>query len=146
MDNLEFDLPLPKMQRELLLNLVKKAKKHNVLSAPVFKHSTGDGEYYLHFIFIEDEKDDSLEVKLHENPIQGFEVLGFVVRDVETKDETIFFTPKLFKWSDYENKNWFLKFLARLPSKVKDFMIVVAFVLSLILTVLQILQSLKPAP
>jgi hypothetical protein len=85
-----------------------------------------------------------ISIDLLENPALAFEMFGLVKYD---QQKHIFvLTPKAFKWADYEHKNRFLKIMSTLSSKTKDFMLFVAFVLSLGLTVLQILQSLKPAP
>ena len=141
MSNFEFDFPLPKQQKKLLLDIVKLAREHNVLSIP---YSSSLDSNYVHHISVVLDDMVQIGLDLSEDPALAFEMLGFVKYDEEKG--VIVLTPKVFKWANYENKNWFLKFLARLPSKVKDFMIFVAFVLSLALTVLQILQSLKPTP
>ena len=141
MSNFEFDFPWPQQQKKLLLDIVKLAREHNVLSIP---YSSSLDSNYVHHISVVLDNMVHIGLDLSEDPALAFEMLGFIKYDEETS--IIVLTPKVLRWADYENKNRFLKFLARLPSKVKDFMIFVAFVLSLALTVLQILQSLNQTP
>ena len=141
MSNFEFDFPLPQQQKKLLLDIVKLAREHNVLSIP---YSSSLDSNYVHHISVVHDNMVHIGLDLSEDPALAFEMLGFIKHDEEKS--IIVLTPKVLRWADYENKNRFLKFLARLPSKVKDFMIFVAFVLSLALTVLQILQSLNQTP
>lgn len=145
MDNIEFDLPLPKKQKVLLLKLVDRAKVETILSVPYVAHSPDGLEYHLSFIF-PGNTNRAIDIDLPEDPIPGFEALGFIVRISGNQMKSIFLTPKLFKWVKYEKKNMFGKFWVRLPSWIKDFMIFVAFLLSLGLTILQIFESLKSTP
>jgi hypothetical protein len=139
----EFDLPIPLPQKELLLNFVDKAKKYSVLSAHFFLHTPNDISYTLVFAFSDGEKGE-ISVVLPENPVPSFEILGFVHYD--EKQKTIILTPKLFKWAEYEKKNKIGKFWMRLPEAIKGTMLVIAFILSLILTIIEILQNLKIIP
>jgi hypothetical protein len=146
MDDYEFDIPLPDEHKKLLLNLVDKAKKYHVLSFYFdCRGSAGSFLYYLSFIFSADAGiKDSKDIELPENPILGFEILGFVKYDEEK--HTVFLTPKLFKWASYEKKNRFGKFWVKLPNIIKDLMLVIAFMLSLALTAIEILQKFKVLP
>ena len=141
MNDFEFDLPLPKSHKNLLIDLVKMARKHSVLSLHYFCSTNIKGECGIDTGF---DDNDRIDLRLPEDPALAFELLEFLKYDQEKYIVTLL--PRALKWADYKNKNWFLKFLTRLPGTVKDFMIFVAFILSLALTVLQIFQSLKPAP
>jgi len=133
MSDYEFDLPLPKQQKTLLLNLVKGAKKCEVMTVHFFMHTPDGFLYHLDFPFTEKEE---IQIQMSENPIPGYEVLGLVKYD-EAK-QLVYLTPKAFKWANYESKSWFGKFWAR--QSLKDIMLGVAFVLSLILTVFQVIE------
>jgi len=141
MSDFEFDLPMPKQQRKLLLDIVALARKYNVLSVP---YSSSLDSNNIHHISVVLGSTVDIYLELSEDPAVSFEMLG-LVKYYEEKG-IIVLTPKVFKWANYERKNWFLRIFSRLPSKVKDFMIFIAFVLSLALTVMQILQNLKPTP
>jgi hypothetical protein len=143
MSNYEFDLPIPKQHKELLLSLVDKAKKYNVLSARFFSHTSNDVSYIVDFVFSDEEK-GHIEINFPENPLPSFEVLGFI--HYEEKQRTVIFTPQLFKWAKYEKKNTIGKFWMRLPEAIKDLMLAIAFILSLALTIIEILQNLKIIP
>lgn len=145
MDNVEFDLPLPKKQKELLVKLVDRAKAENILSVPYVAHSPDGMEHHLSFIF-PGNTNRAIDIDMPEDPIPGFEALGFIICNSGNQMNSIFLTPKLFKWVKYEKKNMFGKFWAKLPGRVKDFMIIIAFILSLALTTLQILENLGPTP
>ena len=141
MSNFEFDFHLPKLHKALLLEIVKLARKHNVISINYSSWQTMNNVYSISVHF---DKADNISMDLPEDPAFAFDVLEFVKYDEES--HIIVLKPKAFKWADYENKNPFIKFLVRLPSAVRDIMIFIAFVLSLALTILQILQSLQPTP
>lgn len=123
---------LPKEQKTLLLRIVDIARKGNVLSVQYGIHKPNDPPYYLYF-YVDSEK--QFEIELPENPIPGLELLGFI-KIID--DNAFFLLPEVFKWAEYERKNLFLKWLARLPNSIKDIMLGIAFTLSLILTALQI--------
>jgi len=133
MNEYEFDLPLPKQQKALLLNLVKGAKKHEVMTVHFFLHTPDGFLYYLDFPFSDKEE---IKTQMSENPIPGYEVLGLVKYDEEK--QLIYLTPKAFKWANYEDKNRFGKFWAR--QSLKDIMLGIAFVLSLMLTIFQVIE------
>lgn len=140
MGHFEFDIPFPKEQKELFLRLVSEARKCSVLSVNYYVHRPDDPPYFLDFVF---DAKNSIETNLPEDPVPGFEVLGLVRI---TGEHNIFLTPKAFKWADYEKKNRFLKWWIRLPNVLKDIMLVIAFILSLVLTILQILEKFKTSP
>ena len=137
MSRFEFDIPIPKEQKELLLRLVCEARKCSVLSVGYFVHKPDEPPYYLDFVF---SAENSIEITLPEDPVPGFEVLGFVKI---TGEHSIFFTLKVFSWADYEKKNQFLKWWIRHSNVLKDIMLITAFLLSLALTILQILEKFK---
>ena len=103
-------------------------------------HKPNDPPYALAFIV---DAENSIDVSFSEDPVPGFEVLGFVKI---TDEHNIFLTPKVFKWADYENKTRLGKWWTRLPNTVKDFMIAFSFLASLVLAILQILELLKILP
>jgi hypothetical protein len=140
MSEFEYDIHLPKEQKTLLLEIVKKAKKCDVLSVAYFFHKPNNPPYHLLFSF---SSADEINIALLENPVPGFEVLGLVK---VTDNDNIFLTPKLFIWADYQNKNRFMRWWARNLSNTKDIILAIAFILSIVLTVLQIYQALTPSP
>lgn len=139
MSEFEYEIPIPKEQKILLLEIVNKARKQGILSIMFFVHKPNDPPYTLSFVF---NPTSEITVNLSENPIPGFEALGFVKI---IGDHNIFLMPKIFKWADYERKNSFLKWLSRLPNVVKDLMLATAFILALVLTILQIYEIVKPS-
>jgi hypothetical protein len=137
MSHYELDTALPKQQKELLLLLVAKARQYHVTSFH-FNIIDSDGSFLRHFyiIFSADTKiNDQLEVKLPENRLRAFEILGFLKYDDIAN--TIYLTPVVFKWADYEKKNRLGKFFAKHP--FKDYMLALSVILSVSLTILQIL-------
>ena len=84
MPNYEYDIPFPKQQKELLLGLVKQARKCNVLSMMYFIHKPNDPPFSLSFVV---NAENSVDISLFEDPIPGFEVLGLVK---VTNEHTIF--------------------------------------------------------
>jgi hypothetical protein len=141
MSDFEFDFPMPKQQKKLLLDIIRMARKNNVLSSHFSSSLDINGIYHIGAYF---NNTDRVSIELPENPAPAFEMLGLVKYDEE--NNSVVLTPKAFKWAAYESKNWFTKFLARLPSRAKDLMIFIAFMLSLVLTILQILESIKSTP
>ena len=142
MSDFEFDLPITQEARRFLLDIVKMAEKRNIRSMN-YSSSQERGTYTYHVqAFIDGT--DSISAALSEKPTAFYETLDFISYDEEKHLITL--KPKVFKWAKYENKNRLLRFLARLPNQVKDLMIVVAFVLSLGLTVIQIVQAFKTTP
>jgi len=127
---------LPKEQKLLLLDIVRMSKKSNVLSVTYFVHKPNNPPYSLSFAF---NSTNNIDIDLPEDPIPGFEVLGLVKI---TDQHSIFLTPKVFKWVNYENKNRFAKWWERNMSNTKDIILAISFVLSLALTILQIYQAL----
>ena len=141
MSDFEFNFSIPGQQKKLLLDIVRMARKHNVLSV---RYSASLDVQFIYHISVYFDDVDRVSLNLTENPALSYDVLGLIKYD---QDKHVFvLTPKAFRWADYENKNWLLKFFARLPSWIKDFMIIVEFLLSLALTIFQILESLKPNP
>jgi hypothetical protein len=136
MSEFEYEIPLPKEQKTLLLEIVKKAKKCDILSIAYFVHKPNNPPYALSFIF---NTENEINVNLPEDPVPGFEVLGLAKI---TDKHSIFLTPKIFKWADYESKNKLTKWWARNLSNTKDIVLAISFVLSLALTILQIYQAL----
>ena len=141
MSEFELDFPLPKQQKKLLLDIVKLAREHNALAVPF--SSSSDANYIHHISVVLGDK-VQIGLDLSEDPALAYEMFGLV--KYEEGKGVIVLTSKAFKWAEYEKKNWLLKFLAKLPSRIKDLMLLVAFVLSLALTIIQILQVLKPTP
>jgi hypothetical protein len=136
----EYDIHLPKEQKTLLLEIVKKAKKCDVLSVAYFVHKPNNPPYYLSFVF---NSKNEINEELPEDPVPGFEVLRLVKI---TDTHSIFLTPKIFAWADYQNKNRLMRWWARNLSNTKDIILAIAFILSLVLTILQIYQALTPSP
>jgi hypothetical protein len=141
MSDFEFNFHMPEQQKKLLLDIVKLARKNNVLS---IRYSASLDNQFIYHVSVYFNDADRIYLNLSENPAFAYDVLGLIKYDSEK--HIFVLTPKAFNWADYENKRWVPKFLAKLPSKVKDFMIFIAFILSLALTVLQILESLKSTP
>ena len=148
MSDYEFDIPMPKEHAKLLLNILELAKKNNVFSVHYSFHPAQDRKSCrLQF----DIGDITTELQqLPEDPLPGFEVLGLVKF---TEESRVFLTPKAFKWAAYQKKSRLGKWWARLPGNVKDVMIFISFILSLVgviissyLAYLQILERLKPVP
>lgn len=133
-----YDIPFPQQQKELLLELIQQARKHHVLSVHYGPHPDADGIYHLTFYCV---LEDRLGRDWPEDPVPGFEALGLIKM---TRQSTFFLTPKAFKWADYEKKNRILKWWVRLPDRIKEFMIVFSFVVSLILVLLQIWEKIRP--
>ncbi len=132
-----FDIPLPTAHKKLLLELVKKASTAGVMSLSFMWQTSNSFQYDLEFLINEKE---NLQYKLSENPIPGFEVLGFMKYNEEK--QIIFLTPKLLKWAKYEKQNQVGKFFTR--HSLKDFMIALSVILSVSLTILQILGLTLP--
>ena len=141
MSDFEFDFSIPSQQKKLLLDIVKLARRHSVLS--IRYSAILDNQFTYHILAYFDDA-DRLFLNLTENPAFSYDVLGLIKYDQDK--HTFILTPKAFRWADYENKNWFLKFLARFPKWIRDFMIIVAFLLSLVLTVFQILENVNATP
>ena len=111
MSDFEFDFPMPEPEKKLLLDVVMRARKHKVLS---IRYSASLDNLSIYHIIIYFDDNDRIHLNLSEDPALAFEVLGFIKYNQEK--HVFVLTPKAFKWADYENKNIFSKFLARIPS------------------------------
>jgi len=78
------------------------------------------------------------EVKLQENPLPGFEVLGLIKK---IDEHSLFLTPKLFMWTEYEQKNQFMKWIDRNPNLARDVLLALSILLSLVLLILRFSQN-----
>ncbi len=94
-----FDIPLPTAHKKLLLELVKKASTAGVMSLSFMWQTSNSFQYDLEFLINEKE---NLQYKLSENPIPGFEVLGFMKYNEEK--QIIFLTPKLLNGQNMKSK------------------------------------------
>jgi hypothetical protein len=130
----EYDLPLPHKQKELLMRLAKESEQRDLLSVEYVIQKHNKPPYNLSFIIREEE----IKVDLFEDPVPGFEVLGLVKR---TDEHTLFLTPKLFKWADYEQKNQFMKWVARNPNLARDALLAISILLSITLILLRFFQK-----
>jgi hypothetical protein len=130
MTDFQFNLPLPQKQKELLLRLASETRQRNVLSVEytIRKHDTPP--YNLTFTVGGEE----IKADFMEDPVPGFEVLGLVKK---TDEHTLFLTPNLFEWAEYEQKSGFMKWIARNPNLARDLLLAISILLSLTLLILQ---------
>lgn len=130
----QYDIPLPKMQRELLLRLARESRQRDILSVGYEIHKHNNPPYRLDLTLGE----EKIESDFSENPVPGFEVLGLVK---STDKHTLFLTPKLFKWAEYEQKSGFMKWVARNPNLARDVLLAVSILLSLAILLLRLFQN-----
>lgn len=134
MTEFQYDIPLPINQRELLLNIARLSKQNDILSVGYSVHANNGPPYKIVYKMGE----ENIEAEFQENPIPGFEVLGLI----KTIDEhTIFLSPKLFKWAEYEQKTQFMKWVARNPNIARDVLLAISILLSLIIIFLRVFQN-----
>ena len=74
MADYEYNIHLPSEQKKFLMKLVNLSKQHNILSIPLAIHKPNEPPYPLAFLI----DGESENITLHEDPISGFEILGFV--------------------------------------------------------------------
>lgn len=134
MTEFQYDIPLPGNQRELLLNLARISKQNDILSATYTIQKHGEPPYQLVFKMGK----EKFEAEFQEDPIPGFEVLGLTKK---INEQTIFLTPKFFKWVDYQKKSQFMKWVERNPNIARDVLLAISILLSVILILLRIFQQ-----
>ncbi len=141
MSEYEYDIPMPENYRQLLLKLVNQSRELSTLTASYF--FTLDGSINIRMGHGEGGwRTDQISG----DPILSFDCFGLVKIYGDQNEHFTGFTltAKTFKWANYEKKTpigkWFAKY------NVKDFVIGIAFVLSVGLTIVQILQALRVIP
>jgi hypothetical protein len=133
MNTFQINLPLPQKQKELLLQLASESRQRNVLSVGYHIEKHEKPPYDLTFTVGAEE----IQAELMEDPIPGFEVLGLVKK---TDEHTLFLTPNLYEWADYEHKSGFMKWVYRNPNIARDVLLAISVLLSLTLLILKITQ------
>ena len=143
MSDYEYDIPMPGNYRQLLLKLVEQSQKRKTLTARGFIVCDLQWQFSMgNEIWTVD--------NIQGNPIMSFDCFGLISLYYQ---EQFTLTPNAFKWAAYQKKSRLEKWWARLPGNVKDVMIIISFILSLVgvilssyLAYLQILEKLKPVP
>jgi hypothetical protein len=136
MANYKYDIKMPDKCKSLLLRMIKSAKSKDVVEGTRIYY---DNNCHIQFGIGEDE----IEIPAGGREFSTLEHLGLV----ELNDETSFFiTPLAGEWADYQHKNRVTKWLARLSGETKDIILAISFILTLLLTILQILQIFKVIP
>lgn len=128
----EYDLPMPETYKAFLLSVVSDAIEAKTMTVNFTRTATTIPGMHCYYLSI---GGCSREFKITGKPVESLNCLGLIkIFD----SENFFLTPKSIEWAEYQRKNPFGKFIAKLPSTVKDLMLVIAFILSIILTCLQI--------
>jgi hypothetical protein len=141
MADFEFDIPIPDEYTQMLLDIIKEAKKHKTLTIHISQvgwNKVGGANYQIGF-----PGKDKMYSEQGGNPIASFAALGFLEQPAD--DPKIYFlTAKAYKWAKYQQKSQLGKWFARVPGYIKDTMLFIAFILSVALTILQIIEKLHP--
>lgn len=134
MTEFQYDIPLPKEQRELLLNLARISKQNDILLARYTVQKRDEPPYPIVFHMGK----ENIEAEFQEDPVPGFEVLGLVKK---IDEHTLFLAPKLFRWVDYEQKSRFMQWVERNPNIARDVLLAISILLSVIFILLRVFQT-----
>ena len=134
MTEFQYDIPLPIIQKELLLNLARLSRQNDILSVSytINKHDKPPYKLVFHL------GKERIESKVEEDPVPGFEVLG-LIKKIDA--QTIFLAPKLFRWAEYQQKNRVMKWVARNPNIARDVLLAISILLSIIIIILRFFQN-----
>jgi hypothetical protein len=136
MTSLELSDPLPKPIAEVLVELVKRARRDQTLDVLCFIHTPDDVRYY---ISIGDDEGDEVAMEIPKgDPVTSLEKLGYLVRQDQAH---VFLLPTAFRRADYERKNRLSKWLARTIDNGRDVLLAISFVLSLLLMLKELFFS-----
>lgn len=138
----ELDIPMPDHYRDSLIKIVEASKRLRTLS---FSTQRPVGSQII-TVIIGDEPIDIPSYR--DNPIKAYVTLDLLheVTDIKSNgivDVSYYITPKAYRWYEYQRRGKIGKWFARLPSYIRDGMIGIAFILSLILTILQIAELVR---
>ncbi|MEN6571415.1 MAG: hypothetical protein ABFD24_06205 [Anaerolineaceae bacterium] len=131
----ELEIPMPNQYKELLLTFVRKSKEQKNLNGVYDYNLVGRmfvriGEEFLEYSGI------------HGNPFLSFQAIG-LIQAIEGPGGNFVFMPLAFKWYEYHTKSdigkWFIRFFDR----SRDVLIAISFILSLALTILDIVRAIK---
>lgn len=142
MADFELDIPMPDHYRESLIRIVKFSKELKTLS---FSTQRPVGSPIINVII----GGEPINVPSNQdNPIKAYVTLDLLheVTDIKSNgivDVSYYITPKAYRWYEYQRRGKIGKWFARLPSYIRDGMIGIAFILSLILTILQIAELVR---
>lgn len=149
MSEFDLEIDMPENYRLLLLKIIRLSKEQKTLSferqntfdnievivggSPIFsvldEYTTGDVFRALNCIGLLETSDNDIDYTLKhaDNPPRPWRFIYYL-------------TPKAFRWYEYQNMGRARQFFAKAWFSVKDIMLGTAFILALILTLLQILQ------
>jgi len=133
MSTYKYDIPMPEEYKKDLLDIVEFSKQKHSLS----------GKWYISpremSVYIGGSQKNYPGVS--GDPFLSFGALGLV--EITGRTETLcefVLKPRAFYWANYQQKTRFGKCLERFPGNVRDIAIAVAFILSVVLTIIQIVQ------
>jgi hypothetical protein len=137
MQHVDLDYQLPKPIAQLLLAMVEVAERNEVLAVSCAKDPS-DEKGAWDFRIKDPAKGESAVVKrLRDDPIEGLEMLGFVQHPSQ---RDMFLYPTAFTRARYERKGRFGKWLTRAYNRGRDVVLVVISTLTVLLTILQIIE------
>ena len=141
MEHLDLDYQLPRPLAQLLIAMVEVAERNEVLA--VFCTSWPSAEESGAFDFTIDDlaKGEPAVVKrLRGDPITGLAMLGFVER---LNQSEVFLYPAAFTRAKYERKGQFGQWLTRAYNRGRDVVLVIVATLTVLLTILQIIEIVR---
>ncbi len=137
MSTYKYDIPMPEDYKKLLIEIVEKSKQNRSLTCSWVKLASGSIRWIGEVGGVEEKFTENIQG----DPFESFGVLGMMeIRENESRSKTFVLKPNAFEWANYQKKKRFGKWLERLPGNIRDIVIAVAFILSVALTIIQIVQ------
>lgn len=138
MSTYKYDIPMPEEYKKLLIEIVKHSRQNRSLTYSWVETLNGSISWVGEAGGVEKKFTDTVIG----DPFQSFRVLGMMeIREVEDQvTRTFILKPNAFEWANYQKKTPVGKWLERLPGNVRDIAIAVAFIFSVALTIIQIVQ------
>lgn len=135
METKYYDFPMPKSYKDLLLSIIEKSIEGGTLTGDWFCDTNfittiHIGKYNIEF---PDEPGD---------PFLSFKVMGFI--EIEPSGNYVnqfILKPLVFDWYKYQKMTKVGQALANFPENIKSAAIIISFILSIILTIIQIFQK-----
>lgn len=137
MSEVIYTFPIPEDITEMLLGMVQLCQKNNVLTLRVTRQTTleeiGPFDYT-----IEAGKSALYFERILGEPLQALQALELLKL---LPNQELFLTATAYEWADYQRKGGLGKYLARNTDILRDIWLVIVSILTVGLTLLQILQA-----
>lgn len=131
-----YTFPIPEDVTEMLLGMVHLCQKNNVLTLRVTRHTTQE-EIGPFDYTIEAGKSTLFFKGILGEPLQALQALELLKL---LPNQELFLTATAYEWADYQRKGRLGRYLARNTDILRDIWLVIVSILTVGLTLLQILQ------